>query len=89
MLTAPALLQQSLPDHQLLLQPSTTPRVRAYLQIHAAVDSRLLEGLLSGRVQLPLTAEVDMATPVRNTRTWWYTSDRGAHALITCYNVFT
>lgn len=34
------------------------------LQIQAAVDSRFLEGLLSGQVQLPLTDRVDMADPV-------------------------
>lgn len=37
------------------------------MQIHAAVDSRFLEGLLSGTVALPLTDKVDMAQPVRRT----------------------
>jgi hypothetical protein len=39
------------------------------VQIEAAVDSKRLEGLLSGKVQLPLTDRVDLCTtPVRERR---------------------
>ncbi|KAF8072944.1 ATXR2 [Scenedesmus sp. PABB004] len=34
-------------------------------KIHAAVDSNFLDGLLSGRVRLPLTQHVEMAEPVK------------------------
>lgn len=39
-----------------------------WLQIQAAVNANLLEGLLSGSIQLPLTQHVHMPQPVSSER---------------------